>query len=304
MWRACRNSLPTKENLVRRTVIECPTCDRCKHVPESALHAMWSCRELDVVWENDAQWQCRRTQTFVDFKELLSWLIINHRDLKFFCTMAWLIWTQRNWLRLNIATVSTHQIAATARELTAEFAQSITSPLLPRVTATPPQTRWRPPHLGLVKINCDGATFKEQNKSGVGVVIRDGNGLVLASLAKQITQLYTALEVEAMAAATALSFAAQLGFHSGILESDSLLLVSALIENHTYLSTDGLLLDDIRFYASFFNQLLYSHVKREGNKVAHRLAKHALCISDFLVWMEDVPPPIRSVVQDDMDGFY
>ena len=107
-----------------------------------------------------------------------------------------------------------------------------------------------------------------------------------------------------MAAATALSFAAQLGFHSGILESDSLLLVSALVENHTYLSTDGLLLDDIRFYASFFNQLLYSHVKREGNKVAHRLAKHALCISDFLVWMEDVPPPIRSVVQDDMDGFH
>ena len=102
-----------------------------------------------------------------------------------------------------------------------------------------------------MKINYDGATFKEQNKSGVGMVIRDGNGLVLASLAKQIPQLYTAMEVEAMAAATALSFASQLGFHSGILESDSQLLVSALIENHTYLSTDGLLLDDIRFYAIF-----------------------------------------------------
>ena len=205
---------------------------------------------------------------------------------------------------MNKVTASSHQIAAMARVLIAEFAQSITTPLFPRVTATPPQTRWRPPHLGLVKINCDGATFKEQNKSGVGVVIRDGNGLVLASLAKQIPQLYTALEVEAMAAATALSFASQLGFHSGILESDSQLLVSALIENHTYLSTDGLLLDDIRFYASFFNQLLYSHVKREGNKVAHRLAKHALCILDFLVWIKDVPPPIRSVVQDDMDGFH
>ena len=107
-----------------------------------------------------------------------------------------------------------------------------------------------------------------------------------------------------MAAATALSFAAQLGFHSGILESDSRILVSALIENHTYLSTDGLLLDDIRFYTSFFNQLLYSHVKREGNKTVHKLAKHALCISNFLVWMEDVPSPIRLVVQDDIDGFY
>ena len=149
-----------------------------------------------------------------------------------------------------------------------------------------------------MKINCDGATFKEQNKSGVGVVICDENGMVLASMAKQIPQLYTALEVEAMAASTTLSFATQLGFHRGILESDSLVLVLALIKNSTYLSTDGLLLDDIRFYASFFG------VKREGNKVAHKLAKHALCNSDFLVWMEDVPPPIRSVVQDDMDGFY
>ena len=86
--------------------------------------------------------------------------------------------------------------------------------------------------------------------------------MVLASMAKQIPQLYTALEVKATAAATALSFATQLGFHRGILESDSLVLVSALIKNSTYLSTDGLLLDDIRFYASFFNQLPYSHVKR------------------------------------------
>ena len=259
MWRACRNSLPTKDNLVCRTVIDCSTCDRCKQAPESALHAMWFCRELDVVWENDAQWQCGRNQTFVDFKKLLSWLIINQHDLSFFCTTAWLIWTQRNRLCLNKAAVNSHQIATTAKDHIVEFAQTYTTPLFPRVTTTPPQTRWHPLHLGLVKINCDGATSKEQNKSGVGVVIRNRNGMVLAS---------------------------------------------ALLKNSTYLSMDGLLLDDIRFYASFFNQLLYSHVKREGNKVAHKLAKHALCISDFLVWIEDVPPPIRSFVQDDMDGFY
>ena len=87
------------------------------------------------------------------------------------------------------------------------------------------------------------------------------------------------------------------------MESDSLVLVTALIKNSTYLSTDGLLMDDIRFNATFFNQLLYSHVKRESNKVAHKLARHAFCISDFLVWMEDVPPLISSVVQDDIAGF-
>jgi len=77
MWRAWRNSLTTKENLVRRTIFDSPTYDRCKQASKSALHAMWSCRELDVVWENDMQWQFRRNHTFMDFKELLSWLITN-----------------------------------------------------------------------------------------------------------------------------------------------------------------------------------------------------------------------------------
>ena len=106
-----------------------------------------------------------------------------------------------------------------------------------------------------------------------------------------------------MAASTVLSFATQVGFHSGILESNSMVLATALIKNSTYLSMDGLLMDDIRFNARFFNQLLYSHVKRESNKVVHKLARHALCISNFSMWMEDVPPPIRSVVQDDIVRF-
>ena len=50
VWRACRNLLPTKENLVRRTIIENPTYDRCKHEPKSALHALWNCSKLVVVW--------------------------------------------------------------------------------------------------------------------------------------------------------------------------------------------------------------------------------------------------------------
>ena len=49
LWRACRKSLPSKQNLMRRTIINCATCDRCKQETESAMHAMWACKELDVV---------------------------------------------------------------------------------------------------------------------------------------------------------------------------------------------------------------------------------------------------------------
>ena len=42
----------------------------------------------------------------------------------------------------------------------------------------------------------------------------------------------------------------------------------------------------------------------KGNKFTHNLAQHALCISDFVVGMEDVPPPFLSVVLADIVGFY
>ena len=49
--------------------------------------------------------------------------------------------------------------------------------------------------------------------------------------------------------------------------------------------------------------LHYSHVKKEGNKVAHNLARHALCISDFVVWMEEVLPLLLPIVLADIAGF-
>ena len=80
------------------------------------------------------------------------------------------------------------------------------------------------------------------------------------------------------------------------LESNSQVLVNALCNDTIFLSSNGLLIEDIRLNARFFNQLHYSHVKKEINKVAHNLALHALRISNFIVWMKNVPLPLLPVV--------
>ena len=48
----------------------------------------------------------------------------------------------------------------------------------------------------LVKVNCDGARFAEENRAGIGVVIRNSEGLVLGSLSKLVPQAYGPLEIE------------------------------------------------------------------------------------------------------------
>ena len=123
--------MPTKDNLVRRTIIENPTCDRYKQVHESDLHALWTCNELDVVWEDEPFQHCRRRHTFVDFKDSLSWLITNDHNLEMLSTSVWLIWTQRNQMRMSQPNINVHQTLLSAKERVAEFAMT---QLVPSIT--------------------------------------------------------------------------------------------------------------------------------------------------------------------------
>ena len=124
------------------------------------------------------------------------------------------------------------------------------------------------------------------------MVVRDENGLVLGSCSKRLPQAYSAVEVEAMAAATVLIFTNDIGVRGVILEGDSLAVIKALREGEQPLSPTGPLLEHVGMYSQRFETVLYSHSKREGNSVAHSLARYVNSISDFLVWMEDVPPHI------------
>ena len=72
------------------------------------------------------------------------------------------------------------------------------------------EKRWRPPSMELVKINFNGVAFANENKFGIGVVIRNNEGLVLVSYAKKIPVAYSGCEIETMAVAAALSFASDI----------------------------------------------------------------------------------------------
>ena len=72
-----------------------------------------------------------------------------------------------------------------------------------------------------VKINFDGAIFQAKGEAGLGAIIRNDHGLVMAALT-QVIPLPTSMEmVEVLAARRALSFAQELGFDHIILEGDS-----------------------------------------------------------------------------------
>ena len=115
------------------------------------------------------------------------------------------------------------------------------------------------------------------------MVIQDNNGAVLASCSEKIHQAYKADVIEALAAMKALSFAFELGSRRANPKGDSLGLIQALKAEEHNLSPTGLLIEDVKMFANNYVILLYSHIKRNGNSVAHSLAKHAIHILDFQV---------------------
>ena len=77
-------------------------------------------------------------------------------------------------------------------------------------------------------MNVDGAIFKERKESRVGVIIRDVNSLVVATMCKKFHAPLGPLEVEAKAFESSLQFAKDVGLQEFILEGDSLNVVRAL----------------------------------------------------------------------------
>ena len=80
------------------------------------------------------------------------------------------------------------------------------------------------------------------------------------------------------------------------------MVIKALATKDTGLAPFGLLIQDAYRFISAFSLLSYSHTKRDGNRVAHDLAKLAITIPNCVIWMEDVPSDVVNSYQADLAG--
>ena len=165
------------------------------------------------------------------------------------------IWMWRNKVRLGETALPLGQIPALAFAALQEFQHlRPTHAKIPRTTCA---VRWRPPPETCVKVNFDEAVFAQEGQAGIGSIIRNAQGLVMAILSQKIP-LPTSVEmVEVLAARRALVFAKELGFNRVILEGDSANTITSINEGHMDHSALGHVLLDIKslffFFFSYFS---------------------------------------------------
>ena len=92
----------------------------------------------------------------------------------------------------------------------------------------------------------------------------------------------------------------EIGICEVVLEGDSELIITTLkVGGHTIALVEPLIQDAL-VLSDLYSKLLYSRWRRNGNKLAHSLAKHSINVFDYVVWMECVPLSLFFVFQNDL----
>ena len=272
LWKAYTNSLPTKENLLKRKIVLESSCSRCSSNLETVAHALWSCRCIKEVWDIDFGWVDRGSIDSVPFSDVLEKIRVKATFLPLFAVTAWSIWFQRNKTRLKDNPLPLRNVAGFAKNYLCEFRGLDSQHSHKQRTSSP---IWHPPNAGSVKTNYDGAMFGESDNAGIGVVIRNCESQVLAAFSEKVAKPPTVEILELLAAWRAVSFTAESGYDQFVCEGDSESVVNSLRGSGVENSRGGHLIKDI---VSLLNSLLsisFAHVRRQGNTVVHDLAQRA-----------------------------
>nr|POF09674.1 hypothetical protein CFP56_10852 [Quercus suber] len=116
---------------------------------------------------------------------------------------------------------------------------------------------------------------------------------------KLLPSVFLAPTTKALALLQGVLFATEMGSTRVIFESDDLALIQAVNSNENK-GDLGHILQDIRSQALDFNWSTFQHLKKDGNRAAHELARDAMLMGHSHTWKGVSPPFIHQILIEDM----
>ena len=130
-------------------------------------------------------------------------------------------------------------------------------------------------------------------------MVRNDRGVVKTAISEKILMSLSVEVFEMLAARRATIFANELGFKDVCFEGDAEGVVRSIREEDRLNALMRHLVKDFKSIAGLFQTHSISHVRQQGNNVAHALAREVRMSFPLCIWMEDVPPNVLHFVSKD-----
>ena len=219
------------------------------------------------------------------------------REVEFVVTVWKEIWHARNKFIFEGRKLSPVTLIAKAKATIEAYQRVHETEQINRRDGVSKQKQWCPPPIGYYKVNVDAAVSNKDQMAGLGAVIKDSGGKIVAAGISQAhlrgNVSYTEAEAEALQ--WGLKVTREAGLNSVIIETDCLE-VAELINNTKGSKTEIFwTIADIRNQRRDYQKVIVQHVSRNCNAYAHCLAKFALGSNSPNVWLNSIPAEVQIV---------
>ncbi|KAI0524473.1 hypothetical protein KFK09_003843 [Dendrobium nobile] len=259
--------------------------------------------------EDFCKWTGQRinvSKSQIFFLELRRLSSQNLGIVKIYCTIAYLSWRNRNYVKHGKSTLPSFVIASNALAL----ANNKDSPYLSNWGTNllrESRESWCPPPKDWMKINVD-ASLLRSNCAGVGGIFRDHKGrFILAFGEKKAHWDITKLEMEVVFSVRKYIRSWMLEYKGVIIESDNLNVIKFIQD--AFKKNKGIVdrwpLEELPF-VNDFHKVVYNHVHRSCNKVANLCATMALSRSFFFDSFSfgNIPSLLLYSIKKEGDSFH
>ena len=160
------------------------------------------------------------------------------------------------------------------------------------------RTHWTPPMDGFYKVNVALCCLSSPCKAGSGILVQDHGGNVIATRCLPLSYSDNKDQTELKSLKDAMEFAYDIGLSSVILEHEFPWLHKELVRDSSW-SAWGQVVEDMKILLRRFSSWKSNLCLPVANKPSRALARYAHAFDEAIVWMEDNPPIIASLVSRD-----
>ena len=286
-WRACVNGLPVYVKMAERGIHLSCDCPVCGEEYESLTHALILCDFALSVWSLWHDCPLHLLMNASDFTDVVLYFcsVPNGEHLEYFFATAWAIWHNRNQLVHNEKGLTPLQVWDLARSVVEDF-HEVNDKLCSAKQVS--EMGWMALPPGYFKVNVvDASPLDGNGIFGVGAIVRNDGGKVVAALCKALPSCYLAEWTELFALEQGIFLAQQLAISNVIIELDTALAIQAILQDLCG-GEVGHLIQGILGTKSSFTDCSFRHVNRAFNGAAHELAQYAKWNNVSHVWKDEI----------------